>query len=82
MFLMLLWGLPVPSLSPSFQNTDTAGVTGDLQLHVVLRFHGLWAVNIDLTFFSKVSWSSCSDHRFLQLFAAKGATRAGTVRIV
>lgn len=81
MFLMLLWGLPVLlSLSPSSQNTDTAGVTGDLQLHIDLRFCGLWIVNTDLTFFSEVSWSSCSDHPFLLLFAAKDVTRAGPVR--
>lgn len=81
MFLMVPWGLPVlVSLSPSSQNTDAAGVTGDLQLHIVLRFCGLWIVDIDLTFFSQVSWSSCSDHVFLLLFAAKDATRAGPVR--
>lgn len=82
MFLVLLWGLPVLSLAPSFQTTDTTGVTVDLQLYVVLRFCGLWTDIINLIFFSKVSWSSCSDHPFPQLFAAKGATRSGTVRTI
>lgn len=79
MFLMLLWGLPV-LLPLSFLNTDTAGVTRATQLCVVLRFCGLGTSNAGFTLFSKVSWSSCSDHPFFQLFPAKDATTAGAVR--